>query len=157
EAKAASVFPHKLSETGLVTSAAKHTPAPGVYPYTIQAQPWLDHAVAERLLALPDLSTVRIYDNAIPVPNTAYFRSRVFFPKDAVLAKTISMEMERGKPGSLRRLETQILHFDGNDWFGYTYRWNDDQTDAELVPAGGAEMELDIIDPEAPGGHRKQT
>jgi putative heme-binding domain-containing protein len=157
EAKAASVFPHKLSETGLVTSAAKLAPAPGVYPYTILAQPWLDHAVAERLLALPDLSTVRIYDNAIPVPNTAYFRSRVFFPKDAVLAKTISMEMERGKPGSLRRLETQILHFDGNDWFGYTYRWNDDQTDAELVPAGGAEMELDIIDPEAPGGHRKQT
>jgi putative heme-binding domain-containing protein len=157
DTRAAADFPRKLSQTGLVTSAAKITPAAGVYAYTIQAEPWLDHASAERLVALPDLSSVRFYDYAIAVPNTAFFKSRVFFPKDAVLAKTISIEMERGNPGSKRRLETQILHFDGNDWFAYTYRWNSAQTDAELVPAGGAEEELDIVDREAPGGRRKQT
>jgi putative heme-binding domain-containing protein len=157
DVKAAANFPRKLSETGLVTSAAKLTPAPGVLPYTLQAEQWLDHATAKRLVALPDDSTVRFYDQAIRVPGTAFFNSRVFFPKDAVLARTISIEMERGKPASLRRLETQILHFDGYDWFAYTYRWNDAQTDAELVPAGGAELELDIVDADAPGGHRKQT
>jgi putative heme-binding domain-containing protein len=117
----------------------------------------MDHATAERLVALPDISTVHIYDRRINVPGTAWFTSRVFFPKEAVLAKTISMEFERGKPSSKRHLETQILHFDGDNWFGYTYRWNDAQTDAELVPASGAERELDILDPDVPGGHRKQT
>jgi putative heme-binding domain-containing protein len=150
-------FPTKLSETGLYSSVGQLTPAPGVLPYSINAEPWIDHATAERWVALLDLSTVSITDRAIRVPNTAYFQARVFFPKDAVLAKTISMEMERGKPASKRRLETQILHFDGDNWFGYTYRWNDAQTDADLVPKEGAEIDLKIVDSEAPGGHRLQT
>jgi putative heme-binding domain-containing protein len=153
----AASFPRKLSETGLFNSVAQLTPAPGVIPYVINAEAWMDHATAERVVALPNLSTVSIYDRAIRVPNTAYFQSRVFFPDNAVLAKTISMEMERAKPSSKRRLETQILYYDGYDWFGYSYRWNDAQTDAELVPAGGATAELDIADSEAPGGRRKQS
>ncbi len=156
-ADSAAKFPRKLSETGLFTSVAQLTPAPGVLPYSVNAEPWTDHAVAERLVALENVSTVRFFDRAIPVPGTAFFNSRVFFPSEAVLAKTISMEMDYGKPSSKRRLETQILHFDGIDWFGYTFRWNAAQTDAELVPAGGAETELDIVDPEAPGGRRLQT
>ena len=42
-------------------------------------------------------------------------------------------------PQSRRRVETQILHTDGKYWKGYTYAWNDAQTDAELVPADGSE------------------
>jgi putative heme-binding domain-containing protein len=156
-ADAAAKFPRKLSETGLFASVPKLVPAAGVLPYAVNTEPWMDHASAERLVALPGLSTVHIFDWRINVPNTAWFTSRVFFPKEAVLAKTISMEFESGKPNSKRHLETQILHFDGDNWFGYTYRWNDAQTDAELVPAGGAERELDIVDPDVPGGHRKQT
>jgi putative heme-binding domain-containing protein len=150
-------FPRKLSQSGLFSNTAQLTPAAGVLPYAINSQLWMDFASAERLVALPDVSTVRIYERAINVPGTAWFTSRVFFPKEAVLAKTTFMEMERGKPESKRRLETQILHFDGDNWFGYTYRWNGSQTDAELVPSGGAEVELDVLDSAAPGGHRKQT
>ena len=56
------------------------------------------------------------------------------------------MEMEKGNPASRRRLETRILHFEqlaGTEevgdqiWRGYTYVWNDDQTDAELLDAKG--------------------
>jgi len=32
-----------------------------------------------------------------------------------------------------------LLHFDSIDWRGYTFAWRDDQTDADLVPADGAE------------------
>src|SRR5262249_54095171 len=56
------------------------------------------------------------------------------FPKDAVLIRTISFG---GK-----RVETQLLHFEGADWRGYTYAWRDDQSDADLVPADGADKEL---------------
>src|SRR5439155_2131846 len=41
-----------------------------------------------------------------------------------------------------RRLETQLLHFDGMHWQPYTYAWNDDQTEADLVPADGGEKEI---------------
>jgi putative heme-binding domain-containing protein len=150
-------FPTKLSETGLFASVREHTPAPGVVPYSINAEQWLDGATAERLLAVPGTGTVRVYDEPMPVPGTAWFTSRVFFPKDGVLARTLSLELERGNPQTRRRVETQVLHFDGEDWRGYSYQWNDDQTDAGLVPAAGADREFAVRDPEAPGGKRKQT
>ncbi len=59
---------------------------------------------------------------------------RLHFPKDAVLVRTISL--------GGRRLETQLLHFDGLDWRTYTFAWRDDQADADLVPADGDEKEV---------------
>jgi putative heme-binding domain-containing protein len=40
------------------------------------------------------------------------------------------------------RLETQLLHYDGVDWRAYTFAWRDDQSDADLVAAEGAEKEV---------------
>src|SRR5262249_10570722 len=105
----------------------------------------------------PGTGTVKVYDSPQRVPGTAWFLSRYFFPKDSVVVKTMGVESERGNPGSRRRVETQLLHFDGEDWRGYSYRWNAEQTDAELVPATGAETELSARDPDSPGGLRKQT
>ena len=41
-----------------------------------------------------------------------------------------------------KRIETQLLHFEGVDWRPYTFAWRDDQTDADLVPADGSEKEV---------------
>src|SRR6516162_4169993 len=149
-------FPRKLSETGLFSSVKDNAPAPGVVPFSVNAEQWADHAAAERFLALPGTTTAKMYDSPIPIPG-GFFSGTVFFPKDGVLAKTISLEMERGNPASRLRLETQLLHYDGENWLGYSYRWNDAQTDADLVPAAGAELALTVIDERAPGGKRKQT
>jgi hypothetical protein len=63
--------------------------------------------------------------------------------------------MERGNPKSRKRLETRVLHFQqfpgtqeyGDQyWRGYTYLWNDDQTDAELLDEKGADRLLKIKD-----------
>ena len=76
-----------------------------------------------------------LYADGKPVPGLVYWHSfRMHFPKDAVLIRTLSL-------GS-QRVETQILHFEGADWRAYTYAWRDDQTDADLVPAEGAEKEV---------------
>ena len=56
------------------------------------------------------------------------------FPKDAVLLRTLSL--------AGRRLETQLLHYDGVDWRAYTFAWRDDLSDADLVPAEGGETEV---------------
>jgi putative heme-binding domain-containing protein len=149
-------FPTRLSETGMFASVKEHTPAPGVVPFSVNAEQWADHATAERFLALPGKSSARVYDSAVAIPG-GFFSGEVFFPKDGVLVKTISLEMEAGKPGSRRRLETQVLHFDGTVWHGYSYAWNDEQTDAVLVGAKGQDRTFTVVDARAPGGKRMQT
>ncbi len=150
-------FPTRISETGLFADTAKVVPAPGVYPYEIVAEPWLDHATAERHVGLPASTAATFYQSLQKVPDTEWFNSRVFFPKDGVLARTISIELERGNAASRKRLETQIMHFNGREFFGYTYKWNEAGTDATLVPGAGEDMELTVKDDQAPGGVRKQT
>jgi uncharacterized repeat protein (TIGR03806 family) len=144
-------FPRNLSETGLFASTTKLTPAPGVLPYSINAEPWADHAVAERVVAIPG-------EESIPnLFTTKALGVTATFPKDTVFAKTLSLDLQPGKPSSRRRIETQILHFDGTDWQTYSYQWNDSQTDAVLLDAAGDERTFDVLDKQAPGGKRRQT
>jgi len=147
-------FPRRLSETGLFDSAKHHLPAPGVTPFSINAEMWADHALAERFVALPNHSTIQT-----GATNVWLYQSKNEwrYPTNAVLAKTLFLEMESGKPETLRRVETQVLHYDGLDWRAYSYRWNEDQTDAALVDADGAEQTLQVKDPDAPGGRRSQN
>ncbi len=149
-------FPRKLSDTGLFADTAKHQVAPGVVPYSVNAPQWQDGAVGERFIALPTTSTAFLHEQPQSQPKTM-FQSQYFFPKDGVLVKTNRLEMERGKPASAKRIETQILHYDGNNWNGYTYRWNEQQTDAMLVASTGDSQTFKIKDAKAPGGEREQT
>ncbi len=147
-------FPRKLSDTGLFASVAEHTPAPGVIPFSINAEQWSDHATAERWLALPGDSSIVWHPAPVPVPGTIMQR-RLEFPAGAVLLKTLSIEMERGNAETRRRVETQMLHFDGKNWNAYSYEWNDDETDAVLVDAVGRDRSFAVVDPAAPGGRRQ--
>ena len=134
-------FPRRLSETGLFASVKDQAPASGVVPFSVNVEQWLDHSEGERFVAIPGGAGITINKDQKPV-----------WPKDSVLVRTLSMEMEAGKPATRKRLETQLLHFDGKQWRGYSYRWNEEQTDAELVPASGAEQSLVVTDAAAPGG-----
>jgi uncharacterized repeat protein (TIGR03806 family) len=138
-------FPRKLSETGLFSSVAQQKPAPGVVPYSINAEPWADHAVAQRFVAVPkDLSI-----------NTK--EAKWSFPEGTVFVKTLSLDMTQGDSTARRLVETQLLHFDGREWMPYAYRWNDEQSDATLVDATGAEQTFNVIDPNSTGGVRQQA
>jgi uncharacterized repeat protein (TIGR03806 family) len=158
-------FPRKLSETGRFTSTKDHQPAPGLIPYSVNAPLWSDGAEKQRYLALPGNSQIEF--NAITYPQPAPGAQPGWrFPDDTVVVKTFTLEMEAGNPASTRRLETRILHFEqipGTDevgaevWHGYTYVWNDEQTDAELLDTKGADRVFTIADKQAPGGKREQT
>ena len=148
-------FPTKISETGLFASVSANIVAPGVLPYSINAEPWMDGAVAERYIALPGTSHLELHDiSNVQVGN---IKGNWRFPTDAVLVKTISLETEVGNSNSLRRLETQILHYDVDTWRGYTYAWNDEQTDAVLSSGRAFDRSFEITDERAPGGKRKQS
>jgi putative heme-binding domain-containing protein len=128
EAGKASAFPRKLSETGLFTDAKTQAPASGVLKYAIAAPAWADGATAEQWVALPPQAAA--VKSQVRVNKEGKVNGTTTWPKDAVLAKTLSYDKER--------VETQLLHFDGHAWQGYSYKWRDDQTDAEIVPAEGA-------------------
>lgn len=144
--RSAASFPRLLSQTGLFRSVAEQRPETGVLPYTVNAQHWADRATSERWLAAPGQEPMRVDA-----------KGNWLFPNGSVLVKTIALEQEPGKPATSVRLETQLLHREEGSWRPYTYRWNDEQTDAELVPAQGATRKLTISDTNAPGGQRELT
>ena len=159
-------FPRKLSETGLFSSTRQHRPAPGLIPYSVNAPLWSDHAIKDRFIAIPGKEQIEFDTVTYPQPPPGAppgWR----FPNGTVLVKTFSLEMEVGNPKTARRLETRILHhermpgeenqYGAQVWRGYTYIWNEEQTDATLLDSGGLNREFTVRDPEAPGGVRKQT
>jgi putative heme-binding domain-containing protein len=115
---AAARFPRTLSGTGLFSDTGSQLPAPGVLPYEINAPMWSDGADARRYLAVPGDARIEGSEEEWK------------WPANSVLAKTLAI--------GGRRVETQILHFDGSRWNAYAYLWNEAQTDADLVPPAGA-------------------
>jgi putative heme-binding domain-containing protein len=131
-------FPRLLSKTGLFRSVTAQTPSPGVLPYEIEVEPWADGATARRFIGLPGNSKLGTHRRN----DFAYGRIRDFwaFPDNTVFAKTLTLETKSGP----RKLETQILHRDGENWRPYNYIWNDAQTDAVLSAGNGEEREFEL-------------
>ncbi len=121
-----SQFPRKLSATGLFTDTPTQTPAQGVLPFEITEPMWQDGATATRFVALPEGTRIKTTVNGL--------NFKVEWPANSVLARTITW------PATQQRIETQLLHFDGETWNGYSYRWNGEGTDAELVAENGEEF-----------------
>lgn len=112
-------FPRKLSETGCFASLAPLTPAPRVAPYQVSSALWSDGATKERYVFVPRGATIG-FDIEAPF----------VFPTDTVLIKNFSIP----QLGGSRRVETRFLvKRPGNRFSGYSYRWNDEQTEAFLL------------------------
>lgn len=139
-------FPRRLSETGLFRSVKGHVVEPALIPYSVNSPLWSDHAHKERFIALPELSQIEFtHEGAWK------------FPEGAVLVKTFSLDQNAAEPATRRRIETRIMVIQQNEWVGYTYRWNDEQSDAALVESEGADQEFSVPDVSAPGGRRRQV
>jgi glucose/arabinose dehydrogenase len=145
-----STFPTRLSDSGLFRSVKGHVVEPGLIPYSVNAPLWSDGAYKERYIALPGA------DSRIDFTRTRGWG----FPDRTVLVKSFALDLEEGNPASRRWVETRFLTNQQGEWFGYSYRWNDEQTDAVLVEAQGADRDYTIRvprSPEHPDGVRKQT
>jgi putative heme-binding domain-containing protein len=143
-------FPLRLSETGIFSDLTTLAPAPGVVPYRVNAEMWSDYASAERLLGVPGDGAIVTADGRETIVGRMWN-----YPSNTVFARTLALEMERGRPATRRRIETQLLHFDGQGWNAYTFRWNAAQADAELVPGEGTNDVFTVVDAVAPGGRRE--
>ena len=137
-------FPTRLSETGLFASVADHKPHPAALPFEVGAPQWADGATMERFAALPGLERIE----QKPQLNAG---GAWTLPNGSVLVQTLSLDLvdDAGKPAR-KRIETRLLVRQQGEWIGYSYRWNAEQTDAELVPAAGAAAEFEVADPTEP-------
>jgi len=148
--EARSTFPTRLSDSGLFRSVRGHVVQPGLIPFSVNAPLWSDGAHKERFIALPGADT-----------KIDYTSSRGWsFPDRTVLVKSFALETKEGDPRSRRWIETRFLTKQDGEWAGYSYAWNDAQTEAILVAGKGLDKELSVRVPRSgqyPEGVRKQT
>lgn len=144
EAELAANFPRLLSQTGAFRNTAGLVPSSGLIPYEIQAPLWSDGAVKARWVAVPQLGEVRVSDS-----------DPWRMPDGTVFVKHFEMAMDEGSPAVRRRLETRLLvAARGGTYYGVTYKWREDGSDAELLL--DAELEMLTITDES-GATREQA
>lgn len=122
-------FPRRLSETGLFIDTAAERPAAGVSAYEINFPGWHDGARGRHWFAAPVTNQFQPTD-----------KGPWQFDDGLALVQTLALETKAGP----RRVETRVLLKRENDWSGYTYVWNEAQTDAELAPESGQRTTLDL-------------
>jgi glucose/arabinose dehydrogenase len=130
----APVFPRKLSETGLFRDLSRLEPAPGVFRYRINAPSWHDGAESEFLIALPEGKSAEM-----PGDPAGAWKSWNL-PDGAVLVQTLAVPAGGDRPAV--RAETRILVRSEADWFAYTWLWNKEQSEADLVGHDGMKTEI---------------
>lgn len=139
-------FPRKLSETGVFQSVKGHVVEPALIPYSVNSPLWSDNAYKERFIGLTGTSQIEFSEDKV-----------WYFPEGAVLVKSFALEAEAGNPASRKWIETRLLVIQQKEWAGYSYVWNDEQTEADLVSASGADRTFKIRDPATPAGERSQV
>ncbi len=131
--------PTRLSDTGLFSDVANLVPAPGLVEYDVNTQLWSDRALKRRWLALPDGESIGF------APTGAWA-----YPDGTAFVKHFELPVA---PGLTERLETRVMLKQRTGWVGYTYRWNDTDTDADLLTAPLDE----VFDVALPGADPTQT
>jgi uncharacterized repeat protein (TIGR03806 family) len=114
-------FPTTLSKTGCFSSLKPLQPAAGLIPYNVRQPLWSDGLDKQRWLALQNTDKITYKaDGSWDMPN------------GSVIIKHFSYRKNAGDPNSQQHVETRFMVKQDGDWRGYTYKWNAQQTDAEL-------------------------
>ncbi|GAB4408166.1 MAG: hypothetical protein OHK0039_11030 [Bacteroidia bacterium] len=122
--------PALLSQTGAFSNLSTMEPAPGFIPYELNLPFWSDNALKYRWIMIPNDGT---HDS--PAEQITYNETGEWdYPVGTVIVKHFELEMDENNPNNKRKLETRFLvHGTDGKYYGMTYRWRDDQSDAELL------------------------
>jgi uncharacterized repeat protein (TIGR03806 family) len=120
----------KLSDTGCMDASAPTKFAALVTPYEVNSPLWSDSADKTRGMRLPDNKKIHVQDcakePALCTSGTADTGKWVF-PVGTVMVKSFMFDT--------KLVETRLfVHFDATTWVGYSYAWNEAQTEATIVP-----------------------
>ncbi|MGB5324904.1 MAG: PQQ-dependent sugar dehydrogenase, partial [Pseudomonadales bacterium] len=113
-----SAIPDTLSQNACVQASDPSQPVSGMIPYTPNAPFWSDGAVKSRWIGIPDGTSID------PTASTNWI-----YPNGTVAMKNFVVEN--------KLVETRFfMRHPNGDWAGYTYEWNDAETEATRVTDG---------------------
>jgi len=129
--------PPLLSGTGVFSDTASRTPSAGLIPYRLNVPMWSDGAMESDFMAVPNRGDNITPDEQLRLRPAGFWK----FPDGTVFIKNLDLVVDEIHPNApLRRLETQVLVRDNNGAvYGATYKWRQDNRDADLVTAGLSE------------------
>jgi uncharacterized repeat protein (TIGR03806 family) len=130
---AVDILPSRLSQVGAFDDLASLRPITSLEPYSVQSPLWSDGAEKRRWIQVPPGQRIGF------APEGAWH-----FPEGTVFIKHFEFALDERTPEARRRLETRLLVAarEGR-YYGVTYRWNAEGTDAEPLLAS-AEEELEV-------------
>ncbi|MGB8167451.1 MAG: DUF4082 domain-containing protein [Chthoniobacteraceae bacterium] len=126
--------PALLSQTGAFESnLTTLTPAAALIPYTVNSPLWSDNAVKSRWMTVPNDGAPFSAGETVTFANTGAWN----FPIGTVFVKHFELPIDDTNPAVRKRLETRFLvrAADGS-YYGLTYKWRADNSEADLLPAG---------------------
>lgn len=122
QSSASGGFPLTVSQTGCFKSLHPMVPADDVIPYEVNASLWSDGMDKDRFIHLPPGKRLK-FDANEP------WR----LPPGGVLIKNFYVSASESGTGQRKILETRFLVRKAEGYLGYTYAWNDDQSDGTLL------------------------
>ncbi len=124
-----------LSEYGLFQgNLASHLPTKNVYPYELNTPLFSDYTHKYRFFQIPEGEQIR-YSKQGPIQ----------FPVGTVISKTFAYPVDMTDPTQGEQLlETRIELRQQDGWYGFSYLWNEEQTEATLA-LGGSEVDVNWI------------
>ena len=124
--------PVLLSQTGAFTDVPSLSVSSGLIPYQPTLNFWSDGAGKQRWIALPNDGTHDSPSEKIEFSESGEWN----FPKGTVFIKHFTLPKDDRNPTVVQNIETRFLvHGEDGTYYFLTYRWRDDQSDADLVRA----------------------
>jgi len=143
--------PALLSQVGAFSNLASLTPRNGLIPFTVNSPLWTDGAAKQRWLALPNDGLADTAAEQITFAESGPWQ----FPKGSVIVKQFDLPTDERNPSIRRRMETRFMvHGEDGVYYGVTYRWRADGSEADLLPDGDS---TDVTITNAAGITRTQT
>jgi len=124
--------PALLSQTGAFTELTNLTPAPGLIPYEPASPLWSDNSSKHRWMAIPNDGTHYTAAEKIVFAENSEWQ----FPVGSVFVKHFELPTNVNAPNSVVRLETRFLVHGPDGYFAFSYKWNDEGTEAYLQNNG---------------------
>jgi uncharacterized repeat protein (TIGR03806 family) len=133
-ASADSGLPPTLADTGAFADLRTLRPSAGILPFQINVPLWADGAHKTRWFSLSETNLTIGFNR----------EGKWSFPSGTTWIKLFELDLTNGVPSSARRLETRFLVRTTEGVYGVTYRWDDSQTNATLVPAEGLDEKFTV-------------
>ena len=124
--------PSLLSQTNAFSDLDQLDVHKGCIPYDLNEPFWSDGAIKSRWICLPNDGSHDTPDEQIIFSENAEWS----YPVGTVYIKHFELLLDQADPTSNLRLETRFMVHGTDGWYAVTYRWFNDQTDAELLTTG---------------------